>query len=248
MRSGVRRARVRSRLTLADDLVAGREADEVREALDGDRVAVAHELGDRVVHRGDLAMSSSVRLWSGRRSGGPSRASRRPRPRGARPRRRRRRGPRRRARRRPPRPRAKIRSAVVISASLTTSAGDIRTLDLPHSRTSRPRSKQAHWTASACSAVSNSTPSIRPLPRTSMTSPSKRSMQRSQAGQRLVAARGGVVDEAALEQVDRRQRGRARDRVAAVGRAVRAGAPGLEQVGSGDHRAQRSCPTRCPWP
>ena len=43
----------------------------------------------------------------------------------------------------------KIRSAVAISASLTVSAGDIRTLDLPHSRTSRPRSKQAHWTASA---------------------------------------------------------------------------------------------------
>ena len=46
----------------------------------------------------------------------------------------------------------KIRSAVAISASVTVSAGDIRTLDLPHSRTSRPRSKQAHWTASACSA------------------------------------------------------------------------------------------------
>ena len=38
-------------LALADDLVAGREADEVREALDGDGVAVAHELGDGVVHR-----------------------------------------------------------------------------------------------------------------------------------------------------------------------------------------------------
>ncbi len=67
----------------------------------------------------------------------------------------------------------KIRSAVAISASDTVSAGDIRTLDLPHSRTSRPRSKQAHWTSSACSAVSNSTPIIRPLPRTSRTSPSE---------------------------------------------------------------------------
>ena len=52
----------------------------------------------------------------------------------------------------------------------TVRAGDIRTLDLPHSRTSSPRSKQAHWTSSACSAVSNSTPIIRPLPRTSRTS------------------------------------------------------------------------------
>ena len=39
---------------LADDLVAGGKADEVREALDRDRVAVAHELGDRVAHRRDL--------------------------------------------------------------------------------------------------------------------------------------------------------------------------------------------------
>ena len=42
-------------LLLADDLVAGREADEVREALDGHGVAVAHELRDGVVHGGDLA-------------------------------------------------------------------------------------------------------------------------------------------------------------------------------------------------
>ncbi len=41
-------------LALADDLVAGGERDEVREALDRDRVAVADELGDGVVHRGDL--------------------------------------------------------------------------------------------------------------------------------------------------------------------------------------------------
>ena len=63
---------------------------------------------------------------------------------------------------------------VACAASLTVSGGDIRTDRTPHSRTSRPRSKQAHWTSSAWSPVSNSTPSIRPLPRTSRTRPSKR--------------------------------------------------------------------------
>ena len=42
-------------LPLADDLVAGREADEVREALDGHGVAVADQVRDRVAHGGDLA-------------------------------------------------------------------------------------------------------------------------------------------------------------------------------------------------
>ena len=41
-------------LALANDLVTGRETDEVGEALDGDRVAVMHELGDGITHRGDL--------------------------------------------------------------------------------------------------------------------------------------------------------------------------------------------------
>ena len=41
-------------LALADDLVPGGEADEVREALDGHGVAVADEVRDRVAHRGDL--------------------------------------------------------------------------------------------------------------------------------------------------------------------------------------------------
>ncbi len=40
--------------TLADDLVARREPDEVGEALDRDRVAIPHELRDGVAHRRDL--------------------------------------------------------------------------------------------------------------------------------------------------------------------------------------------------
>ena len=51
---------------LADDLVTGGERDEVGEALDRDRVAVADEIPDRVGHRGDL---------------GAAHLSRRPRPR-----------------------------------------------------------------------------------------------------------------------------------------------------------------------
>ena len=133
----------------------------------------------------------------------------------------------------------KMRSAVVISSSETVSAGDIRTLDLPHSSTSRPRSKQAHWTSSACSAVSNSTPIMRPLPRTSRTSPSNRSMSGRRPAVAWSPRIGGVLDEAALEQFDGRQRRGAGDRVAAVGRAVRAGTPGLEQLGLGDQRAER---------
>ena len=41
-------------LALADDLVPGGERDEVGEPLDRHSVAVTHELGDRVAHRGDL--------------------------------------------------------------------------------------------------------------------------------------------------------------------------------------------------
>ena len=109
--------------------------------------------------------------------------------------------------------------------------------DLPHSRTSSPRWKAAHWTSSACSAVSNSMPSIRPRPRTSRTSAGKRVEQRRETRLRLLAAGPGVVDEPALEQVDRRERRRTGNRVAAVGRAVGARAPGLEQVRPGDQRA-----------
>ena len=63
--------------------------------------------------------------------------------------------------------------------------------------------------------------------------------QRPQAGERLLAARGGVRDEPALEQVDRRERGRAGDGVAAIRRAVGAGTPALEQLRAGDERAER---------
>ena len=76
---------------LADDLVTGRERDEMGEALDGDRIAVVDELGDGVTHRCDL--------------GGAHRVSPPPRPRGVRPPRRSPPGPPRRGRqqRRPPR-------------------------------------------------------------------------------------------------------------------------------------------------
>ena len=63
--------------------------------------------------------------------------------------------------------------------------------------------------------------------------------ERGEPGLGLGPALGGVGDEAALEQVDRRERGGAGDRVAAVGGAVRAGPPRLEQVRPGDHRAER---------
>src|SRR5262249_39443735 len=46
---------------LADDLVAGREADQVGEALDRDGVAVADELGDGVTHRNDLRARHAAR-------------------------------------------------------------------------------------------------------------------------------------------------------------------------------------------
>ena len=39
---------------LADDLVASGKADEVREALDRDGVAIADQVGNRVAHRRDL--------------------------------------------------------------------------------------------------------------------------------------------------------------------------------------------------
>ena len=63
--------------SLADDLVPGSEADEVREPLDGHRVAIAHEVGDGVAHRGDLggaaAHSRDHRMPQGSRidPGGP---------------------------------------------------------------------------------------------------------------------------------------------------------------------------------
>jgi hypothetical protein len=52
-------------LALADDLMAGGEADEVREALDGHGVAVAHEVRDRVPEGGDLAAAHGARRRRG---------------------------------------------------------------------------------------------------------------------------------------------------------------------------------------
>ena len=53
-------------LALADDLVTGGEADEVREALDGDRVAVADEVRDGIAHRGDLGAAHGTIMTSDR--------------------------------------------------------------------------------------------------------------------------------------------------------------------------------------
>src|SRR6185312_15842207 len=50
---------------LADDLVAGGEADEMGEALDRDGVAVADEVGDGVAHRGDLARAHPGSIANG---------------------------------------------------------------------------------------------------------------------------------------------------------------------------------------
>ena len=76
------------------------------------------------------------------------------------------------------------------------------------------------------------------MPRTSRDERRVALGQRPQTGERLVAADAGVLDEAVLEQLDRRERRGAGDRVAAVGRAVGARPPGLEQFGTGDHRAK----------
>ena len=71
-----------------------------------------------------------------------------------------------------------------------------------------------------------------------MIKPWEAALQLGETCEGLLATLGGVLDEAALEQLDRGQRGGACDRVAAVGRAVCAGTPGLEQLRPGDHRAE----------
>ena len=54
--SGVIRTSVRSRAALADDLVAGGEGDQVREALQRDGVAVVDEVGDGLLEGDDLGV------------------------------------------------------------------------------------------------------------------------------------------------------------------------------------------------
>src|SRR4051794_6696591 len=62
--------------------------------------------------------------------------------------------------------------------------------------------------------------------------------ERRKRDHRLLAARGCVVDQASLEQFDRRESCGTCDRVSPVCRAMRAGPPGLQQLGLGDHRAE----------
>ena len=54
---------------LADDLVTGGEADEVREALDGDAVTVSHQRRDGIAHAGDLGCAHRLIVASGESRG-----------------------------------------------------------------------------------------------------------------------------------------------------------------------------------
>ena len=143
---------------LADDLVPGREADEVGEALDGHGVAVAHEVGDRVAHRRDLGGAHAGIIAGMGRAGSTSSEA----PAGDRGR---------------PRPASWPATSATASPNrrraVATSAGrdgqrrahpDARLAALEHEQAAL---EAAHWTASACSRVSNSMPIMRPLPRTS---------------------------------------------------------------------------------
>ena len=67
MRSGRQPGEGQVAPALADDLVAGREPDEVGESLDRDRVAVADELGDRVAHGRDLGPFRHPLMMTGER-------------------------------------------------------------------------------------------------------------------------------------------------------------------------------------
>jgi hypothetical protein len=53
---------------LADQLVAGRVRDQMREALQGDGVAVGHQLGDRVAKRHHLCHLLAALLLTGSRT------------------------------------------------------------------------------------------------------------------------------------------------------------------------------------
>src|SRR5215469_7222976 len=53
---------------LPDDLMGGRETDEVREAFDDHRVAVVHEAADRIAHVHDLGRDWGYRAQAATRS------------------------------------------------------------------------------------------------------------------------------------------------------------------------------------
>ena len=224
-------------LALADDLVTGGEADEVGEALDRDRVAVTDEVRDGVAHRGDLGAAHGTIMTSDRgerwavaqpadstpcsapasatsaRTAGPWSAT---------------------AATASP----KIRSAVSISASETVSAGDIRTL-----RLAALEDEQAALEAGPLDLLGvlggvELDAEHQALAADVADEAVEAPDERTEPGLRLLATGRGVGDEAALEQLDRGERRGAGDRVAAVGRAVRARSPCLEEIGAGDHRAQ----------
>ncbi len=115
----------------------------------------------------------------------------------------------------------------------------------PAFRTSRPRWKAASWTASAVAPESNSTPIMRPLPRTSRTIGSWPPDERRSAASACSPRARGVGHEPALEQLDGGQQRRAGDRIAAVRRAVRAGAP-VHQLGARHDRAEMGMPEAMP--
>ena len=68
--------------------------------------------------------------------------------------------------------------------------------------------------------------------------PGELRLESGEAGERLLAPDGRVFDEAALEELDGRERRGAGDRIATVGRAMCPRAPRLEELGAGDHGAE----------
>ena len=208
-------------LALADDLVPGREADEVGEALDRDGVAVADQVGNRVAHRRDLgghpAASTSCIA---------------------------------------PASTASWRTPSSWPATWATASVKIRRADV-HLRLADRQRRRHPDARDAALQDQQAALEARPLDLLGVLGgveldaqhqalaadvadeAVEAADQRPEPGERLLATRGGVVDQAAFEQVDRHEAGGAGDRVAAVGRAVRAGTPRLHEVGPRDHRGQR---------
>ena len=130
---------------------------------------------------------------------------------------------------------------------MTVRAGDMRTDERPHSRTSRPRSKarpldllgmlgrvelHADHEALAADVADEVADSAPPASRDRRSPGSPRSAR--------------VLDQATLEQVDRGQRRRAGDGIAAVGRAVVRRPPTLEDLGARDQARRAACPEAMP--